>query len=123
MIEAEGKTIFHSGDLNWWAWSPKERPDIIAEEEEANFKAEIANIKSYLGDKTIDMAFVPTDGRLGYAAYKAAEYFIDELHPVNLAPMHFWEDYDVANGLLNKVFGKGTNILSINKRNEIIYED
>ena len=64
------------------------------------------------------------DSRLsGHSPIRAAEYFIDVLKPKVLAPMHFWDEYSVIDQLQTKCFGKGTEILSIHKRNEIIYDD
>lgn len=123
LVEAEGKTIFHAGDLNWWDWDTEERPHIDPVAEEADYKAEIAKLKADLQNTIIDVAFVPVDGRLGGSATKAAVYFIDELHPRVLAPMHFWDDYSLVGTLTSKVYGSGTEILPIEKRNEIIFED
>ncbi len=123
LIQAEGKTIFHAGDLNWWDWDPEEKPRINPAVEEADYKNEIARIKKDLDATatTIDLAFVPVDSRLRGSACKAAEYFIDELHPTALAPMHFWDEYDLVGTLRSKVYGKGTQ-MDIDKRNQIILE-
>ncbi len=96
---------------------------IIPEVEEADFKAEIDKIRSGLGIKTIDFAFVPVDSRLNGNAFKTAEYVIDELHPQYLIPMHFWDDFSLIDTLNKRVSGKGANIISISTRNEIIYSD
>jgi L-ascorbate metabolism protein UlaG (beta-lactamase superfamily) len=123
LVSAEGKLIFHAGDLNWWDWDPKQRPDLDLAAEEADYKAELEKLKTTLGGKTLDLAFVPVDGRLGNSACKAAVTFIDELHPTLLAPMHFWDAYDLVGTLSGKAFGKGTRVLDISKRNEIIFDE
>ncbi|MDD2413901.1 MAG: MBL fold metallo-hydrolase [Eubacteriaceae bacterium] len=123
LVKAEGKIIFHAGDLNWWDWDPETRPDIDPKVEEEDYKAEIDSLVQKYPDGAIDLAFVPVDSRLGHSAFKAAEYFIDTLHPKVLAPMHFWDHYDIGHELQNKVFGKGTQICDITRRNELIYED
>lgn len=125
IVQAEGKTFFHAGDLNWWDWSKEQRPQIDPKAEEEDFKAEIAKIKAFCEkeDLHIDVAFVPVDSRLGRSATKAAVYVADELAPTMLAPMHCWDDYSVIPELDNKLFGKGVRILHMAKRNEIIYDD
>jgi len=123
MVKAEGKTIFHAGDLNWWDWNPKERPQINPAVEEADYKNELDKILKQYPAGSIDAAFVPVDSRLGSSACKAAEYFIQVMQPKVLIPMHFWDEYSIIRNLENKVFGQGTQICEITKRNEIIYED
>lgn len=125
LVQAEGKTFFHSGDLNWWDWSKEERPNIDRAAEEADFKAEIAKIKDFCEkeDISIDVAFVPVDSRLGRSATKAAVYFTDELAPQYIVPMHCWDDYSVIPELDNKLFGKDVKVLHMDKRNEIILDD
>lgn len=120
LVKAEGKTFFHAGDLNWWDWTTEERPNSNPLVEEADFKAEVAKIKA--DGSAIDIAFFPTDSRLGNSACRGPLWFIDEIHPKNLAPMHFWDDYALCEVLQTKAFGKGTRILDITKRNEIIFE-
>lgn len=102
LVETEGKNIFFSGDLNWWAWDTRTRPHIDPVIEERDFKREISKLKSYLGDKKIDVAFVPVDPRLDREGeLKAAEFFIEELKPDILVPMHFWGDFKVIDRLIN----------------------
>lgn len=125
LVQAEGKTIFHAGDLNWWDWSTKERPEIDPAAEEADYKAEIAKIKAHCEREglQIDAAFVPVDSRLGRSATKAAVYFAEALAPKVLTPMHFWDQYDMINDTKNALFGKAVTVCDIHDRNEIIYED
>ena len=118
-------TRYILSDLNWWDWSPEARPEIDRAAEERDFKAEIAKIKEFLetNHRKINVAFVPVDSRLGRSATKAAEYFVDELHPQILAPMHCWDEYSVITDLQQACYGKDVKILTMSKRNEIIYAD
>lgn len=105
LVETPNETIFFSGDLNWWAWDPKTRPHIDPKAEEDDYKTEISKLKSYLNGKKIDLAFVPVDPRLDLkdGEVKAALYFIDELHPEKLVPMHFWGDHKAIDRLIDKL--------------------
>ena len=90
LVEIDGLRIFHAGDLNWWHWkndSPTEQ-----KEEEIAYKNEIAKIKG----KNIHIAFVPVDPRLEENFHLAGEYFINEIHPVNILPMHFGYKYNTS---------------------------
>ncbi|MDO4287945.1 MAG: MBL fold metallo-hydrolase [Eubacterium sp.] len=120
-VEAEGRRLFHAGDLNWWDWDTESHPNINPQVEERDYKAIVQRIKDQVGDKTIEVAFVPVDSRLQGSACLAAEYFIDQLHPQVLVPMHFWEDFSVIKALRDRV--PGTQIPDFNDRNQIVYED
>lgn len=88
LVDTGEKMIFHSGDLNWWDWGNED-----SEEEtifmEKKFKEIVKEIKSYTKSKKIDLAFFPVDPRLEDRAYKGVFYFIEELSPERLIPMHF----------------------------------
>ena len=82
--------IYHAGDLNDWDWEG-EGPEWISKEKET-----LAEGMKRIGDRGIDIAFVPMDGRLGD---KFAEGLIALLErgPVHFVfPMHFWEHTDVV---------------------------
>ncbi|MEF9917842.1 MAG: MBL fold metallo-hydrolase, partial [Eubacterium sp.] len=119
-IKAEGKNIFHSGDLNWWDWDTKIRPNINPEIEERDFKMIIKKIELQSKEHQIDVAFVPVDPRLGGSAYRAAEYFINILKPKILIPMHFWEDFSVIKTLHDREIDSDTIIPLFEDRNKVI---
>ena len=58
LVKADGKTIYHAGDLNWWHWNGE--PDGFNADIEKSYTTEINRLK---GEK-IDVAFVPADLRL-----------------------------------------------------------
>lgn len=122
-VEAEGHKLFHAGDLNWWDWDTETRPHINPEVEERDYKNIIQKIVDTVGDRQIDVAFVPVDSRLEGSACRAAEYFIDSLHPEVLVPMHFWEDFSMIKTIKDRTAGSGTLIPDFDDRNQIIYED
>lgn len=85
-VKVDGINIFHAGDLNWWHW--KEDSDEERKAAEENFKAEIDKIKG----QPIDIAFFPVDPRLDEFYGIGAEYFIKEIAPKTLIPMHFGDN-------------------------------
>ena len=59
VVNYAGKTVYHAGDLHWWAW-----PDDTPEEErdmKNRYFAEIAKLNGV----RLDAAFLPLDPRLG----------------------------------------------------------
>lgn len=102
LIETDGLSIFHAGDLNWWHWSGESREEQLAAEN--NFKAEIGKI---IG-QNISIAFFPIDRRLEEAYCMGAEYFATKLKPTILLPMHFGNDFSAT-----KAFAERAKTLSI----------
>lgn len=86
MINAEGKTIFHAGDYNFWHWKNESTAEEIAESEELFYKI-LKTLEPYK-DK-IDLAFFPIDGRMGEGTEEGARIFVETLRPKMLIPMHF----------------------------------
>lgn len=86
LVKADGITIFHAGDLNWWDWYDDTEENNRAME--ARFKKEIARIKG----ERIDIAFFPVDPRLKDSYRLGADYFMAEVGPKYLIPMHYGEN-------------------------------
>ncbi|MDO4530956.1 MAG: MBL fold metallo-hydrolase, partial [Bacillota bacterium] len=58
LVKADGKTIYHAGDLNWWHWNGE--PDEFNDDIRRSYTTEIDLLK----EAEIDVAFVPADLRL-----------------------------------------------------------
>lgn len=97
LVEADGKTVYHAGDLNWWHWN-KDTDDVNKEREE-RFK----RFAEPLLGRHIDAAMVPVDPRQEQAGYWTAEYLLETSDIDVLIPMHQWEDFDFTDGLIKKV--------------------
>lgn len=108
LVKVEGVTLFHAGDLNWWDW--KDEPDEERKLMEKNFKLEIAKIKG----ESIDIAFFPVDPRLEEYYSIGAEYFIKELKPNTLIPMHFGDKTYITKEFAEKVKDLPVSVLTIN---------
>ena len=69
LVQTDGLSVFHAGDLNWWNWKGE-----TAEEQayaEKNFKAEIAK----LSGQKIDIAFFPVDRQIGRVLFDRRRIF------------------------------------------------
>lgn len=110
LVKADGKTVYHAGDLNWWHWNGE--PDAFNADIKKSYTTEIDRLK----DKQIDVAFVPADLRLEDKYSWAVEYFLQTVGAKVLFPMHFWGRFDVCGLLLEK--GYGDCIVKITKENE-----
>ena len=85
LVQTEGKTIYHAGDLNIWYWDDEPEEDNRWQVE--TYKDEMKR----LAGKHIDVAFVPMDPRLGDRAVRAAECFLERNDCDVMFPMHYWE--------------------------------
>jgi L-ascorbate metabolism protein UlaG (beta-lactamase superfamily) len=94
LIEAEGKRIFHAGDLNNWHWDEESTPEEIREAER-RFLDEVNDLRRETD--RVDLAMFPVDCRLGKNYMRGAEQFVDRIHAEIFAPMHFGETYAEAN--------------------------
>lgn len=106
-VQAEGKSIYHAGDLNWWHWS--EESGDYNEKMENQFKKQIKNIEA----EYFDIAFLPADSRQEDYFWWGFDYFMKHTKTNVVFPMHFWEDYTVIdrlesiakeNGYANKLY-------------------
>lgn len=83
LVDADGWSIFHAGDLNDWYWREESTPWEL-EDDEARFLKELERIKGNI----IDVAFFPVDQRLGRDANRGAVLFARTVGPHRLFPMH-----------------------------------
>ena len=90
LVEADGKTIFHAGDLNWWHWNGE--PDSYNDGMAHSFCGEIDRLRG----RTIDVACLPLDPRLEDKFDWGIRYFAKQVDAKAIFPMHFWGDFRVC---------------------------
>ena len=94
LIRAEGWTIYHAGDLNWWTW-----PEQTEEEQAAmtqDFQREITKLREI----PIDLAFLTLDGRQGQDAFRGFDYYMTHCRIQWAIPMHSFGDYTMQQAFL-----------------------
>lgn len=100
-VEAEGKRIYHAGDLNWWHWEGEDRA--WNHNMAANYKREVDRLIGTF----FDAAFVPLDPRLAGAYDWGMKYFLEQVNTAHVFPMHFWEDYGTCQKVLKETEMQG----------------
>ncbi|MBQ8639787.1 MAG: MBL fold metallo-hydrolase [Lachnospiraceae bacterium] len=90
LVEAEGRTIYHAGDLNWWYWEGEDHG--WNKQMTRNFKEELDLWKGI----EIELAFLPLDDRQGASYDKGMDWYLRTWKIRNAFPMHFWEDKGVV---------------------------
>ncbi|MGI6153899.1 MAG: MBL fold metallo-hydrolase [Christensenellaceae bacterium] len=84
LLDINGYTIYHAGDLNWWHWEGEPYPW------NENMEKEYTSIIDTLKGKTIDLAFVPVDPRLEKDCIRGLDYLMHTADVKTAIPMHFW---------------------------------
>ncbi|MBE6963341.1 MAG: MBL fold metallo-hydrolase [Ruminococcaceae bacterium] len=94
LVTADGQTIFHAGDLNWWHWEGEPDP----------WNPDIARLffqyTEPLRDRTIDLAMLPLDPRQREDGFRGASYLLEIADIRRWIPMHLWGDYDYMDAFL-----------------------
>ncbi|MGE4283243.1 MAG: MBL fold metallo-hydrolase [Clostridia bacterium] len=100
LVNIDGITIFHSGDLNWWHWkgeSHKYNTDM-----KTFYKSQIDMLKG----KNIDIAFIPVDPRLEEFYTLGLDYFMTTIDAQKVFPMHFGNKYSMFEALKRDITSK-----------------
>lgn len=89
LVEAEGKTFYHAGDLHLWLW----------EEEGAGYmekmEADFFHYTAPLRGRAVDAAFLPLDDRLEEHTYDGMDVYLDMMQVSHCFPMHMWKHYEL----------------------------
>ncbi|MBF4692612.1 MBL fold metallo-hydrolase [Fusibacter ferrireducens] len=112
LIELDQKTLFHSGDLNWWHW------ENATQEVQADEARQFKEIVDSIQVDHIDIAFIPVDPRLKDAYNLSAAYFLSEKHLNYLIPIHFNEDYEITERLYSDL--KNDRIIQVKAKHTMV---
>ena len=94
LVTAEGRTVFHAGDLNWWHW--EEEDDAYNRMMRGDYQKEIETLA---GEK-IDLAFVVLDPRQEEQFYWGFDWYMWHTDTKIVFPMHMWKQYEVQDRLI-----------------------
>ena len=94
LVTAEGQTIFHAGDLNWWHWA--EEPDPWNPDMEQAFRRSCEPLRG----RFMDLAMLPLDPRLGTYGFWGPAYFLELAQIRRFLPMHQWGDFAFTDAFL-----------------------
>lgn len=95
-VEADGKEIYHAGDLNNWWWEGEDKA--WNHNMAANYRREVERIAADHPNGA-DAAFIPLDPRQEQWFYLGMDDFLKKVRAEAVFPIHFWEDYSVAERL------------------------
>lgn len=116
-VEADGKRIFHAGDLNNWHWKDESTPEEVSEAEQFY----LAELDALANDYSMfDVAMFPVDPRLGSDYSRGAIQFLERINVKLFAPMHFWEKYEEANKFQKITDTFGSKFFTITKEGDSV---
>lgn len=118
LVDINGLSIFHAGDLNWWHWADESTESELAEAESL-FKKEVTKFEN----EKIDIMFFPVDPRLGRLYYLGGEYMIQKFRPQLFIPMHFGDHPEITGIFAEKAACPGVRIAKISEKGQTIELD
>ncbi len=96
-VEADGRHIYHAGDLNNWKWEGA--GDLINGKIERIYRHQI----NLMSDEFFDAAFVVLDPRLMQHKFKGFDYFLKHVSAKYVFPMHCWQEFGVIEEYLSRI--------------------
>ena len=95
LVSADGLTVFHAGDLNWWHWEGEPDP----------WNPDMAKaFQSYaepLRGRSIDLAMLPLDPRLKEDGFRGPKHFLELAQIRYFLPMHQWGNFGFTEQFLS----------------------
>ena len=102
LLRAEGKMVYHGGDLNWWNWESEGKA--YCNNMTVHYHAAIEKLASAVRNEATDnniapeitAAMAPLDPRLGEGSEGLGiEYLLKNVSVRHVFPMHMWKKYEV----------------------------
>lgn len=114
LVQAEGQSFYHAGDLNDWYWDSES--EIWNQKMRKNYRRFLEPLRG----KTLDAAFVVLDPRQGAHYSLGMDYFLELADAKTVYPMHCWENYSVIDRWMNDHPDSpyGSRMVKITKRGE-----
>lgn len=101
LLRAEGKMIYHAGDLNWWHWESEGKAycDNMALHYRAAMDKLAAAVRNEAADNFLSpelfAAMVPLDPRLGMPQEQwGIDALVQAVPAAHVFPMHLWKNFD-----------------------------
>ena len=108
LLNIQGKKIFHAGDLNFWHWRDESS---LKEIEEAEM--EFIRAVKPISRESVDIAFFPVDPRQGTMFEAGANYFILQVKPRLLIPMHYFHKTEIILEYARTASSRTTEVLAM----------
>ena len=94
LVTADGHTVFHAGDLNWWHWEGEDKAW------NRNMEVDFKRYTEPLRGRRLDLAMLPLDSRLGEQGFWGPRHFLELADIHRFLPMHQWGDFSFTEKFL-----------------------
>ena len=108
LLNIRGHSFFHAGDLNFWHWRDESTLKEIDEAEKEFIRA-----VRPLSGIPVDVAFFPVDPRQGTMFEAGANYFILQVKPRLLIPMHYFHRTEIIMEYARTASSRSTEVLAM----------
>lgn len=115
LVNVDGLSLFHAGDLNWWHWADRFTEEELKREED-DFKRELGHIIGH----NIDVACIPVDPRLGEFYHLAGLYFAEKVKPKFIVPIHFRDNFYICKDLAGLLENSPVKVVEFQHRGQRI---
>jgi L-ascorbate metabolism protein UlaG (beta-lactamase superfamily) len=117
-VEADGKKIYHAGDLHNWKWEGA--GELVNGKMERTYKHQIG----LMSDLYYDVAFVVLDPRLERHKFLGFDYFLKNVSAKYVFPMHCWQEFGIVDEYLSRISNPAFTgrIMRIEHENQIFEE-
>lgn len=112
LLQYDGKTIYHAGDLNLWLWAGE------TTQANENMVKAFWNSMEDLRGKGVDVAFVPLDPRQEGDSFAGLEAYLEVTDTKKVFPMHCWGKYNIIKEFLEKHPEHGDVVQAISQEGE-----
>lgn len=124
LLSAEGKLVYHGGDLNWWDW--REEGRLYCTNMAASYRRAVEKLAAAVRDEAADSgcagviaaAMAPLDPRLGESSGLGIEYLLKNVPVAKVFPMHLWENFDAIGGYCRAHPADADKIAAIRREGE-----
>lgn len=134
LIEYNGKTLFHAGDLflmqtktekeymEWYNEAVRKNPSAhiwTYEEWKKESFSQFVSFTEPLKGRTIDYGMIPLDPRFDNVAVETIRRYFEIADFISWSPMHLWGDYDFVDRFLKFNPGYAKNMIAITRRLDV----
>lgn len=113
MVQVDGYTLYHAGDLNNWNWAGEDKEWL--DWQKNLYHTELEKMKDF----DIDVAFIPLEPRLEDNYHEGVTDFLKVCHTRYIVPMHCWNKYDVIERFIEE-HGHKDQVLSFTQEGEVM---
>jgi len=101
LVDADGKRIYHAGDLNYWYWEENEKAENNSQKKAYSLR--LKEIKAVIEEDghIPDAAFIPVDSRLKESCYLGLLEYMKEVGAAAVFPMHTFDGGKILQEIKN----------------------